>query len=67
MIRNAFIRICDAETNQEILKYNLSENYNGMTAMVFGELYRYNGTWKFNAIGQATQDNSVGDLAKRFV
>ena len=38
-----------------------------MTAMVFGELYRYNGTWKFNAIGQATQDNSVGDLAKRFV
>ena len=67
MIRNAFIRICDAETNQEILKYNLSENYNGMTAMVFGEPYRYNGTWKFNAIGQATQDNSVGDLAKRFV
>lgn len=66
MIRNAFIRICDAETNQEILKYNLSENYNGMTAMVFGELYRYNGVWKFNAIGQATQDNSVGDLAKRF-
>ena len=35
MIRNAFIRICDAETNQEILKYNLSENYNGMTAEQF--------------------------------
>ena len=67
MIRNAFIRICDEETNQEILKYNLSENYNGMTAMVFGELYRYNGTWTFNAIGQATQYTSVGDLAKRFV
>lgn len=66
MIRNAFIRICDAETNQEICKYNLSENYNGMTAMIFGELYRYNGSWKFNAIGQATQDNSVGDLARRF-
>ena len=67
MIRNAFIRICDADTNQELCKYNLSENYNNMTAMVFGELYRYNGSWKFNAIGQATQDNSVGDLAKRFV
>ena len=38
-----------------------------MTAMVFGEVYRYNGAWKFNAIGQATQDNSIGDLAKRFV
>ena len=66
LIQNAFIRICDAETNQELCKYNLSENYNGMTAMVFGELYRYNGEWKFNAIGQATQDNSVGSLAQRF-
>jgi stress response protein SCP2 len=67
MIQNAFIRICDAETGQELCRYNLSENYNNMTAMVFGELYRYNGVWKFNAIGQATQDNSVGDLSKRFI
>ena len=34
--------------------------------MVFGEVYRYKGEWKFNAIGQATQDNGVGDLAQRF-
>lgn len=67
MIQNAFIRICDAESNQELCKYNLSENYDGMTAMVFGEIYRYNGMWKFNAIGQPTTDNSVGDLAKRFI
>ena len=67
MIRNCFIRICDAETNQELCRYNLSENYDNMTAMVFGELYLYNGGWKFNAIGQPTQDNSVGDLAKRFI
>lgn len=66
MIENAFIRVCDAETGVELCKYNLSDHYNNMTAMVFGELYRYNGGWKFNAIGQATQDNSVGDLAKRF-
>ncbi|NLI21467.1 MAG: TerD family protein [Clostridiales bacterium] len=67
MVRNAFIRICDADSNQELCRYNLSENYNNMTAMIFGELYRYNGAWKFNAIGQPTQDNGVGDLAKRFV
>ncbi len=66
MIRNAFIRVCDGETNQELCRYNLSENYDNMTAMVFGEVYRYNGTWKFNAIGQATTDNSIGELAKRF-
>lgn len=66
MIRNCFIRICDAETNQELCKYDLSENYNNMSAMIFGELYRYNGTWKFNAIGQPTTDGSISDMAKRF-
>ena len=67
MIENAFIRIVDADTNQEMCKYNLSENYDGMTAMIFGELYRYNNEWKFNAIGQGTRDNGLGELANRFV
>lgn len=66
LIRNAFIRICDGETNREICRYNLSENYDNMTAMVVGEIYRYNGEWKFNAIGQATRDNGISDLARRF-
>lgn len=66
LIRNAFIRICDAETNKELCKYNLSESYDNMTAMVFGELCLYNGAWKFSAIGQATKDNAIGDLAKKF-
>ncbi len=66
LIKNAFIRIVDADTNKELCKYNLSESYDGMTAMVFGEMYRYNGEWKFNAIGQATKDGSIGELAKRF-
>lgn len=65
MIRNCFIRICD-DRNVELCKYNLSENYNNMTAMIFGELYRYNGTWKFNAIGQPTTDNSLSDTLRRF-
>jgi stress response protein SCP2 len=65
MLQNAFIRICD-DNGQELCKYDLNENYNGMTAMVFGELYRHNGAWKFNAIGQATQDQSVHEIANRF-
>ena len=66
MIRNAFIRIVNAASNQEMLRYDLTENYGGMTAMVFGEVYRYNGEWKFNAIGNGTRDGSVGDLAERY-
>ena len=65
MIKNAFIRICD-DNGTEMCKYNLSENYNNMTAMVFGELYRHNGAWKFNAIGQPTTDNNIEALARRF-
>ncbi len=66
MIRNAFIRLVDADTNRELCIYNLSENYDGMTSMVFGELYRYNGEWKFNAIGQPMQIWSVAQLAEKY-
>lgn len=67
MIQNAFIRIVDGRNNQELCKYNLSENYNGMTAMIFGEVYRYNGEWKFSAIGQGTTDPGLGELIGRYV
>ncbi len=66
MIRNAFIRIVDANTGSELCKYNLSENYEGKTAMIFGEVYRYNGEWKFGAIGEPTNDNGIADIAARF-
>ena len=65
MLQNAYIRICD-DGGQELCRYPLNDNYQGMTAMIFGELYRYNGTWKFNAIGQPTTDNSVAEMTGRF-
>ena len=67
MIKNAFIRIVDARNNQELCRYNLSENYDNMTAMIFGEVYRNNGEWKFNAIGQATTDPGLVELARRYM
>lgn len=51
-VRNAFIRIVDNRDNKELVKFDLSEDYSGETAMVMGELYRSNGEWKFKAIGQ---------------
>ena len=66
MIRNAFIRVVDADTGSELCKYNLSENYDGKTAMIFGEVYRYNGEWKFGAIGEPTNDNSISETANRY-
>ena len=58
MIQNAFIRLVNLANNYEICKFNLSENYYGMTGMVVGEIYRYNGEWKFNAIGQPVKEAS---------
>lgn len=67
LIENAFIRLVDGRNNQEMCRYNLTEDYSGMTAMIFGEIYRYKGEWKFSAIGQGTNDPSLGDLCKRYV
>ena len=67
MIQNAFIRLVDGRNNKEMCKYNLTEDYSGMTAMIFGEIYRHNGEWKFGAIGQGTSDPSLGDLCRRYV
>lgn len=65
-IENAFIRIVDAANNTELCKYNLSENYDNMTSVIFGEVYRHDGEWKFNAIGSGTTDDGVAEMARRF-
>lgn len=67
MIRNAFIRLVDGRNNNEMCKYNLTEDYSGMTAMIFGEVYRHNGEWKFSAIGQGTNDPGLGELCRRYM
>jgi len=52
MVSNAYIRIVNEDNNSEIARYDLSEDASTETAMVFGELYRHNGEWKFKAVGQ---------------
>lgn len=66
MIQNAFIRLVDARNNKEMCIYNLTENYANQTAMLFGEVYRHNGEWKFSAIGQGSKDGSIGEFARRY-
>jgi tellurium resistance protein TerD len=51
-VRNAFIRIVNQAGGAEIARYDLSEDYSTETALVFGELYRHGGDWKFRAVGQ---------------
>ena len=50
-VSNAFIRIADETTGQNLIRYDLGEDFSVETAVVVGELYRNAGEWKFNAIG----------------
>ncbi len=51
-VRNAFIRVVNQSNNEELARYDLSEDASTETAMVFGELYRHGSEWKFRAVGQ---------------
>jgi tellurium resistance protein TerD len=50
-VRNSFIRIYNAQNNQEIAKYELDEDFSVETAVEFGRLYKHNSEWKFEAMG----------------
>ena len=54
-VQNAFIRVVNDQTQNEIVRFDLNEDYSTETAMIFGELYRHNGEWKFRAVGQGYQ------------
>lgn len=54
-INNAFIRIYNEDTGEEMLRYDLGEDFSIETAAVFGEVYKSGSEWKFNAIGSGYQ------------
>ncbi|PXX74495.1 TerD family protein [Rivihabitans pingtungensis] len=51
-VRDAFVRLVNTDNNQEILRFDLSEDYSTETALIFGEIYRRGSEWKFRAVGQ---------------
>lgn len=51
-VHNAAIRLLNKDTNNEVTRYDLSEDASVETAMIFGEIYRHNAEWKFRAVGQ---------------
>ena len=54
-VSNAFVRIVDDSTNNELVRYDLEEDFSIETALVVCEIYRHNGEWKFNAVGSGYQ------------
>lgn len=50
-VHNAFVRLVNWETKQEVVRYDLTEDYSVETAMIMAELYRKDGEWRLNAVG----------------
>lgn len=65
MVSKAFIRVVNAASNQEVARFDLSEDASTNSALVFGELYRNGPEWKFRAVGQG-YDGGLAPLAKNF-
>ncbi len=59
-VRNAFIRVVNQADGAELTRYDLSEDASNETAMIFGELYRHSGEWKFRAVGQGYSSGLAG-------
>ena len=64
-VANAYIRIVNTQGDAEVARYDLSEDSSTETAMIFGELYKNNGEWKFRAVGQGFA-GGLGPLAASY-
>ncbi|KEZ49040.1 MULTISPECIES: TerD family protein [Metabacillus] len=64
-VSNAYVRILNEDSNSELIRYDLGEDFSIETAVVVGELYRHGAEWKFNAIGSGYQ-GGLGSLVKDY-
>lgn len=65
MVEKAFARVINDDSNEEVVRYDLSEDYSTEDAMIFCEVYRNNSEWKFKAIGQGFS-NGLAGLANKY-
>lgn len=61
-VRNAYVRLLNDETEKEIVRYDLTEDYSSETCLNFAEVYRHNNEWKFRAVGQGYNSGFIGLL-----
>ena len=60
MVRDAYIRILDADNRQELVSFQMTDYYPNVISMMIGEIYLYNGIWKCNAVGNGVAKDLAG-------
>ncbi|YCA44121.1 TerD family protein [Bacillus sp. JZ8] len=66
MLKNAYIRVQNQDNGEQLLRFNLSDDYSGKTSLVVAEIYRYGSDWKFGAIGDGTKDTNLQELVRNY-
>lgn len=65
-VNNAFCRVYDQETKQELVRFDLTEDYSAFNGMIMGKLYRKDGEWKFQAVGTGANGN-ITEIAQPYM
>jgi len=66
MLKNAYIRVQNQDNSEQLLRFNLSDDYSGKTSLVVAEIYRHGSDWKFGAIGDGTKDTNLQELVRSY-
>lgn len=66
MIQNAFIRIVNSDNKQEMVRYSLTDQYDGKTSLFVGEIYRHGSEWKFVAVGEGDTATGLNEMIQRY-
>ena len=65
-VKNAYVRLVNEDKgNEEICRYNLTEDGGNNTGIIFAELFKENGNWQFKAIGKLL-DATVSTLSQMY-
>ncbi len=65
MVENAYVRVDDADTGEQLLKFDLAEKFSGETAVEVAEIYKADGEWKFNAKGMG-YEKGLGEFVMQY-
>ena len=63
-VRNCFVHVDDSDTNKELVRYDIDGNFDGKTGIFVADIYRHNGEWKFQAIGDGVKVADIDEMVR---
>lgn len=64
-VNNCFVHVADLDTGKDLVRYDIDGNFDKKTGIFVADIYRYNGEWKFKAIGEGVDVNGIREMAAK--